>query len=174
MMVGLIAILKAGGAYVPLDPAYPSGRLAYMLADSEPVAVLTRGQVRSALAAALASGAARSEREAERFSSMPIIDLVEDASLWADGPDSDPESKVFGLRPHHLAYVIYTSGSTGEPKGVMVEHGNVVNLLWSFAQRLAVKETDVWAGITPMSFDMSVLELWLWSVERDSSWWREK
>ena len=34
-----------------------------------------------------------------------------------------------GLSSDHLAYVIYTSGSTGQPKGVMVEHRNVVNLV---------------------------------------------
>ena len=41
MVVGLLAILKAGGAYVPLDPAYPTDRLAFMLKDSTPVAILT-------------------------------------------------------------------------------------------------------------------------------------
>ncbi|MDC9591961.1 AMP-binding protein, partial [Xenorhabdus sp. XENO-10] len=42
MVVGLLAVLKAGGAYVPLDPAYPTERLAYMLKDAAPVALLTQ------------------------------------------------------------------------------------------------------------------------------------
>jgi non-ribosomal peptide synthetase component F len=52
MVVGLLATLKAGGAYVPLDPSYPAERLGYMLADSAPVAVLTHGAARAALAKA--------------------------------------------------------------------------------------------------------------------------
>src|SRR5271170_2477577 len=44
MVVSLLAVTKAGGAYVPLDPSYPADRLAYMLADSGPVALLIQGR----------------------------------------------------------------------------------------------------------------------------------
>ena len=47
MIVGLLAILKAGGAYLPLDPAYPSERLAYMLADAKPVLLLTQDRLKA-------------------------------------------------------------------------------------------------------------------------------
>ena len=110
MVVGLLAILKAGGAYVPLDPAYPGERLAFMLADAAPAAVLTHGPAQAALAAARAG--------LER--APPVIDLEADAALWASAPETDPDRA--GLTAQHLAYVIYTSGSTGTPKGVMIEH----------------------------------------------------
>ena len=42
MVVGLLGILKAGGAYVALDPSYPKERLAFMLADTNALVLLTR------------------------------------------------------------------------------------------------------------------------------------
>ena len=50
MVVSILAVLKAGGAYVPLDPAYPVERLSYMLEDSEPVVLLTQGDLAERLA----------------------------------------------------------------------------------------------------------------------------
>ncbi|WP_425524987.1 AMP-binding protein [Burkholderia pseudomallei] len=113
MMTGLLAILKAGGAYVPLDPGYASERLRAILDDSRPAIVLADAAGRTALDAL--AGA------------PPIADLHADASRWSALPSTPP--RVEGLTPRHLAYVIYTSGSTGQPKGVMVEHASVVNLM---------------------------------------------
>ncbi|WP_313455215.1 non-ribosomal peptide synthase/polyketide synthase [Pseudomonas sp.] len=135
LVVGLLAILKAGGAYVPLDPSYPPQRLVHMLEDSAPRALLVHSATRGVAAHAL------------------LVDL--DLPSWSDNPVSDPH--VPGLSAQHLAYVIYTSGSTGVPKGVMVEHRNVVNLVrWS--QRLCADAGSV-LHKTPVSFDASVWEL---------------
>ncbi|WP_242674839.1 non-ribosomal peptide synthetase, partial [Niastella populi] len=61
----------------------------------------------------------------------------------------------------HLAYVIYTSGSTGKPKGVMVEHGGLVNRMRWMKRDLKVTEADVFLQKTPVTFDVSVWELFL-------------
>ena len=114
MVVGLLAILKAGGADVPMDPSYPQERLAYMLKDSVPAALLTLAHLKDMLPA----GA----------NSLPVIALDTGAPLWAGMPESNPDRA--GLRADHLAYVIYTSGSTGMPKGVMVEHRHLYNYLY--------------------------------------------
>jgi amino acid adenylation domain-containing protein len=148
MVVGLLGILKAGGAYVPLDPAYPAERLAYMLEDSAPVAVLTDGRARTALQSALAGLA---ERPA-------VLDLERDAAAWADWPADNPDLAEVGLTSHNLAYVIYTSGSTGQPKGVLIEHSGLCNYLYCALDNYApIKDAIV---SSPLAFDATVTSLY--------------
>ncbi|WP_025109116.1 non-ribosomal peptide synthase/polyketide synthase [Pseudomonas sp. H1h] len=138
MVVGLLAILKAGGGYVPLDPAYPLERLAYMLEDSAPLAVLVQGSTR----ALLGEGA------------VPLIDL--DQPHWQLLPTDN--LAVARLTPQHTAYVIYTSGSTGQPKGVINEHSGVVNRLLWMQDAYQLTAADTVLQKTPFSFDVSVWE----------------
>ncbi|WP_085748381.1 non-ribosomal peptide synthetase [Pseudomonas sp. R45(2017)] len=139
LMVGLLGILKAGGAYVPLDPAYPAERLDYMLKDSAPVAVLVHGATRELLGESTAL----------------VIDL--DQTHWTFNPEDNPQ--VPNLSASNLAYVIYTSGSTGAPKGVMVEHRGVGNLLHWSSQLCPAVTDGALLQKTPFSFDASVWEL---------------
>ncbi len=136
MVVGLLAILKAGGGYVPLDPAYPLERLAYMLEDSAPLAVLVQGTTRSLLGEV----------------AVPVIDL--DQPHWHSLPTDN--LLVTELTPQHTAYVIYTSGSTGQPKGVINEHRGVVNRLLWMQDAYQVTASDTVLQKTPFSFDVSV------------------
>ncbi len=69
-----------------------------------------------------------------------------------------------GAGPDHLAYVIYTSGSTGRPKGVMVEHRSVINRLVWMQEHYPLDKQDVILQKTPITFDVSVWELFWWSM----------
>ncbi|MCV4286254.1 non-ribosomal peptide synthetase, partial [Pseudomonas capsici] len=138
MVVGLLAILKAGGGYVPLDPAYPAERIAYMLEDSAPAAVLAQSSTLELVSAA----------------GVPVINL--DEVTWQDQSVSNPQ--VEGLTPAHLAYVIYTSGSTGLPKGVMIEHRNTVNFLTWAQQSFAPEVLAKTLFSTSLNFDLAVYE----------------
>ncbi|NEW06407.1 amino acid adenylation domain-containing protein [Paenibacillus sp. SYP-B3998] len=107
MVVSVLAVLKAGGTFVPIDPEYPQTRIHYMLASSGARLVLT---------------------EQPWFASIPPevekID-VHDASLYEGREENLPNENDAS----HLLYIIYTSGTTGNPKGVMLEHRNLANLL---------------------------------------------
>src|SRR6202035_5731888 len=113
MIVDLLAVAKAGRADVSLHPAYPADGLRFMLECSAPVALLAQHPLKN-----LFTGMERT---------LPVIDL-NDAAAWEHLPEFNIDSASIGLTPQHLAYVIYTSGSTGSPKGVMVEHANIIRL----------------------------------------------
>ncbi|MBD2812214.1 amino acid adenylation domain-containing protein [Xenorhabdus sp. Vera] len=117
MVVGLLAILKAGGTYVPFDPAYPVERLAYMLRDTAPVALLTQTSFADTLNSAIPS--------ARHLTVM----LDNQERVLMEQPAHNPNTQALGLASHHLAYVIYTSGSTGLPKGVEMPLAALSNLL---------------------------------------------
>jgi amino acid adenylation domain-containing protein len=148
MIIAMLAVLKAGGAYVPLDPEYPASRLAFMLADVDPVVVLYDQAGCEALAETISSLARK----------PTVIDIRADVSKWSEQADTDLPQK--GIAAHGLAYVIYTSGSTGKPKGVMVEHRNVTRLLAATRRHYRFGADDIWTLFHSFSFDFSVWEIW--------------
>ncbi|GAA3719868.1 amino acid adenylation domain-containing protein [Streptomyces tremellae] len=139
MAVALLGILKSGAAYLPLDPGYPAERLRHMATDSGADLWVCDAPRR---AQALASGASH-------------VLLVEDVPAAPSAP------VVSTVHPHHLAYVIYTSGSTGLPKGVAVDHAALASFLRAAAERPGLAADDRVLALTPLSFDISVLELFL-------------
>jgi amino acid adenylation domain-containing protein len=144
MVAGLMAILKAGGAYVPLDPDYSGERLAFILSDTAPALVLADAAGRRALGDALQA--------------RTIIDPNEAHTDALVEADANPE--VADLTPNNLAYIIYTSGSTGQPKGVMVEHAQVLRLFDTTKSNFGFAHSDVWCLFHSFAFDFSVWELW--------------
>ncbi|WP_139113139.1 amino acid adenylation domain-containing protein [Mucilaginibacter sp. PPCGB 2223] len=141
MVICLLAIVKAGAAYVPLDPNFPADRLNFMLADSEANLLITSKQY-----------AGLFETETGKL----FIDdaLAQSAAFGID----DPAVKVKGT---DLVYILYTSGSTGLPKGVQISHQNLINLLYSLQTTPGVSHNDILLAVTTISFDMSVVELFL-------------
>jgi amino acid adenylation domain-containing protein/FkbM family methyltransferase len=141
MVIGMLAILKAGGAYVPLDPSYPADRLRFMLHDTRAALVLTQ------------------ERLAESVARLGVATLCLDRDSKAFARESESNPEVHSASASNLAYVIYTSGSTGEPKGVLIEHRSVVNLIASFLRAYGPKESDRTIQLASTSFDVSVGEI---------------
>ncbi len=172
MVIGVLAVLKAGGAYVPIDPSYPAERMQYMLEDAGVQVLLAQGKL---LGKVQQHAQGQTEEQAEDhtqeqerayeqeqpgafFDGMTLM-LDDAASYSADGSNLEPVS-----RPNNLAYVIYTSGTTGQPKGVMVEHHSVVNVLSDLERSYPLGETDAYVLKTAFTFDVSVTELFGWFV----------
>lgn len=142
MIVGILGILKAGGAYVPLDPTYPEQRLQYILEDASIQLFVTQESLKE-------------------LNWLP--ENVESICLDRDQDEIGKESKtlpVSSVGPKNLAYVIYTSGSTGNPKGVMIEHHNVIRLFKSTDCWYQFNEKDTWTLFHSYAFDFSVWEIW--------------
>jgi amino acid adenylation domain-containing protein/thioester reductase-like protein len=144
VVVGMLGILKAGGAYVPLDVTYPAERLAYMVRDSAPVALLTHSSLKGR------------------------VPLTEAAVIAIDADCQDAGGRCIeniqiagvGLNASHLAYVIYTSGSTGTPKGVMIEHGHLLNLINWHCTVFQVTESSRCSSLATVGFDAATWEIW--------------
>nr|WP_225737551.1 non-ribosomal peptide synthetase [Dyella acidiphila] len=143
LIVSLLGVLKAGAAYVPLDPTYPAERLAYMLRDSAPSAVLTQASLQAHWAS----------------SGVPVLVLDRDGLSSQLAAHAEHNPVVTGLGSRNLACLMYTSGSTGTPKGVMLEHRSVLRLVIN--NRFApIARQDVVAHAANIAFDAATWEVW--------------
>jgi amino acid adenylation domain-containing protein len=134
MVIGLLGILKAGGAYIPLDPNYPSDRKQRIILKSKAKLVLT------------------DKCNEGHFNERLLIETALDGSF-------DQNNLEIKKNPEDTAYVIFTSGSTGEPKGVVIAHHSVVNLVNLVNKNFKIDTHDVILCITSVGFDLSVYDI---------------
>jgi amino acid adenylation domain-containing protein len=139
MIPGILAVMKAGGAYLPIDTEYPASRKKYMLQDSRITLLLTNCEPDRAYGFIPAN--------------IKIIDISAENIYQGNGMNLPGINKGADL-----LYVIYTSGSTGNPKGVMLEHRNLVNLLGFQFKYTNIDCTGI-LQFTPISFDVSFQEI---------------
>jgi amino acid adenylation domain-containing protein len=129
----MIGILGTGAFYVPLDPRYPEEYLAHQLDDSGAKVVVT--------AAAEGPASARPQISIEQL--QPATDAPPRANIAAT----------------NNAWLLYTSGTTGKPKGVPITHRNALRLVHGF--ETVVTPDDRVLQFAPVTFDASVLEIWI-------------
>lgn len=133
----LLGILKAGAAYLPLDVTHPRERVEYVLDDAGASFIL----------GAQHNGAPPSGR-------VPFA-IVEDLLDVAE----DAVPRPVDADPSALAYILYTSGTTGRPKGVCVDHGNLVHTLQAVAARYRLVPDDRVLQFSALTFDVAAEEL---------------
>ncbi|WP_425334427.1 amino acid adenylation domain-containing protein [Prescottella agglutinans] len=140
------AVAKTGAAFVPVDPTYPRERIEHMSSDSGARVGLTVQRWRDGLSDNVSWRELDSDdyrTELASLSARPITDTDRIAPLRLDNP----------------AYLIYTSGSTGIPKGVVLTHRGLANLVAAERESLAVTSEARVSQFTSPSFDASVFEL---------------
>lgn len=139
MIIGILATMKAGAAYLPIDPDYPEERVKFLLSDSGARLLIVESTYLP-----------RTAWVEEKL-------CIDDESLFTGSGDNLGKANQLT----DLAYVIYTSGTTGKPKGVLVEHQNVLNLTFGLIDLIYQEYTAPLnvAMVAPYVFDPSVQQI---------------
>jgi len=138
--LAVLGILESGAAYVPVDPDLPQERFHYLLNHSEVRIALTQANLVDTLP----------------WPADVHVLVIDERLLNGTVDRLEPRRNQ---QQRDLAYVIYTSGSTGAPKGVMIDHRGALNTVLDINRRFAVGAEDRMLALTPLSFDLSVYDL---------------
>jgi amino acid adenylation domain-containing protein len=135
MIMGLMGILKSGNAYLPLDAAYPVERIEMIVKDSKTEFVVTEERFRTTV------------------ESLSIKAIYLDSD-WEDIARKSDENPDIEMLNDQLVYVMYTSGTTGTPKGVCVEHKNLVNYCDAIWNEMKLSADDRFATVSSLAADL--------------------
>lgn len=165
--VAIFSALKAGGVFVVINPTTKAAKLAYLLTNCRPTALVTqRTRAREALAACARGGASlravlwadiAEGREAPAVTSSDgsAIPSLRWETALAGHPTTRPVNRCIDI---DLATIIYTSGSTGNPKGVVSTHANIVAAATSITTYLENVPEDIILSVLPLSFDYGLYQ----------------
>ncbi len=137
LIISVLAILKSGAAYLPIDEEYPKERISYVIENSKISLLLT------------------SKKRKGKIACQATQIYFEELKEVSDGIFEIE----YNIKPNDLCYIIYTSGTSGKPKGVMVEHKNIVRLFFNDNFQFHFNSKDIWALCHNYCFDFSVWEI---------------
>ncbi|KAI5862437.1 hypothetical protein GGS23DRAFT_610619 [Durotheca rogersii] len=137
-IVGMLSVLKAGGAFVPFDPEAPLARMLKLIGD---------------LSASLVIASPKTAHRLQDHTTQVVLSLEFILNL----PERSFQAAV---SPENLAYVMFTSGSTGEPKGIMMQHSQILASSAQYCQMLGLDEQSCVLQFSAYTFDASIFEIW--------------
>ncbi|MBO5549094.1 MAG: amino acid adenylation domain-containing protein [Prevotella sp.] len=138
MAIASLGVLKAGCAYQPLDPSYPRERLSFMMQDANAKMLIADEELR------------------------PIVDEYQGEVLLTKDIRNIETSRLrdFDVKPDNLFILLYTSGSTGVPKGVMLEHRNLVVFCDWYRRYYDLQPGDHVAAYASYGFDACMMDMY--------------
>ena len=140
MVLASLAALKAGCAYQPLDPSYPAERLNFMMKDADAQLLIAEEDLR------------------------PIVnEYTGPVLLTKELSAISCQSSAISLsepKPEDLMILLYTSGSTGVPKGVMIEHRNLVAFCHWYQRYYNLQPGDKVAAYASYGFDANMMDMY--------------
>jgi len=142
LISGILGVLKSGAAYTPIDPAYPAERINYIVKDSK-------------LKFLIVDPDFKNQETALNIDCLVLDDSGSTLTAFS------VEEIVRPFFADHLAYVIYTSGSTGDPKGAMINHSQIYNLIMGLQSILPVSRESRYLLGSSIMFDASVKGIFL-------------
>ena len=145
MVLASLTALKAGCAYQPLDPSYPQDRLNFMVKDANAVLLIADEDLRPIV----------NEYQGEVLLTKDLLHLP---SLTAEA-NSSLFTLHSSLSPSSLFTLLYTSGSTGVPKGVMLEHRNLIAFNLFFSRYIDVGPDSRVAAYASFGFDANMMDI---------------
>jgi D-alanine--poly(phosphoribitol) ligase subunit 1 len=158
---GILGSAWAGGTYVPINPKIPQQRLIQLLdqiraeclvVDEAGLALLDENVLAHCPRLIVAPELATSPELRQKPASICVA--ARDAFLPFDDKDAPADAG-----PEHIGYIEFTSGTTGVPKGVMIPCGAVQHFLKCMQERYGLTPFDRIAGITEITFDLSVFDM---------------
>jgi amino acid adenylation domain-containing protein len=156
-VVAIFAAMKAGGVFSPVNASTKPDKLAWILRDSEAVALVTQDRLAAVVAEALAEAPSVKVTIVAGGQAEPTL---RGGVHYRDAlaPPAEDAPPIAGI-DLDLAMIIYTSGSTGFPKGVMMTHANIEAAAASITTYLENTADDVILNVLPISFDYGLYQL---------------
>jgi len=160
-VVSFWGVLKANAVTALVNSQVKTEKLAHLLEDCRPTALVTDARHTAIFAAAAArsphlkSVIISGPRDAARTAGLPAVSDW-DAALAAEPADAPPPRQNLDI---DLASIVYSSGSTGDPKAIMLTHRNMLTAATSISTYLENTEDDVILDVLPLSLTYGLYQL---------------